>query len=123
MAVKHAATYQANLRDLTLGAMRRFLTVLLILALPLAQAGAHLHALAHAAYDLASMQGGGKGAPPVDHPLAKCLVLHAVDNALSGPPVMFEVPRFDAPLFASVPWSFLSSPRIAFDARAPPTLS
>lgn len=103
--------------------MRRFLTVLLILALPLTQAGAQLHALADAQYELASMQGGGKGAPPLDHPLAKCLAFHAVDNVLSCPPVVLEAQRFDAPLFAPVLWSFLSSPRIAFDARAPPRIS
>jgi hypothetical protein len=103
--------------------VRRFLTVLLVLALPLAQAGAQLHALAHAAHDLASMQGGAEDAPPLDHPLAKCLVFHAADNMLSSSPVVFEAQRFDAPLFAPVLWSFLSLPRIAFDARAPPKIS
>lgn len=103
--------------------MHRFLTVLLILALPLAQAGAQLHALAHAQYDLASMQGDGKGVPPLDHSFAKCLVFHAVDSVLTGLTALFEAPRFDAPLFSSVRWLYLSSPRIVFAARAPPTFS
>ena len=106
--------------------MRRILTLLVVLALPLAQAGASLHALAHAAYaeyEVENIQCGGKGAPPLDHPLSKCLAFHAVDNVLSGPPAAFEAPRFDAPLFSSVPWLFLTSPRIVFDARAPPAIS
>ncbi len=104
--------------------MHRTLRLTLIsLALVIAQQAAQLHALSHLAHDIALVENGGMGVPPVGHPAEQCIAFHAVDSALPGGALLAEPPRFAPQADASFPASILFPPRIVFDSRAPPALS
>jgi hypothetical protein len=89
----------------------------------LGQHAAQLHAFSHVPHDPANAERGQKGAPPVGHLAAQCLVFHAVDSAL--PNLVCALPLQQAALpttaYFVLPLPFL--PRIEFDSRAPPALS
>ena len=104
--------------------MRRALNHLLIgLALLVTQQGAQVHVLSHLGHDVAAAQRGEKNAPPVGHSAEKCIAFHALGSALPSGAFAFEPPRTEQPAVAHLGLSFLSSPRIAFDSRAPPAFS
>jgi len=105
-------------------AMHRTLRhALIALALVFAQQAAQLHALSHLARDIALVENGGMGAPPVGHPAEQCIAFHAVDSALPSAALLAEPPRIAPQADASIPASILFPPRIVFDSRAPPVLS
>ena len=97
--------------------------LLIALLLLCGQQAAQLHALSHSGQDLNRVAGREKGAPPVGHPAAQCLLYHAIDSVLPNPafslePVCVAPP---APLQVALPLPL--PPRTAFDSRAPPVLS
>lgn len=103
--------------------LHRLYALLLVLALALAQSGSHLHALAHAMHEIASVEAGAKGAPPLDHAAEKCLFFQAIGSAISGAAPMARVapepiqsPRIEAANFAA-------ASAVPFHSRAPPRIS
>ena len=96
---------------------------LIMLALVMAQRAAQLHALSHLARDIALVEHGGKGVPPIGHRAEQCIAFHAVDSVLPSVALLAEPPRIDPQADASFPASILLPPRIVFDSRAPPVLS
>ena len=103
--------------------LRRLFLLLLVLALPLAQMGSHLHALAHAAHDVAMFEDGGNGAPPLDHSTEKCLFFQAIGSAISGaaPPM----PGVAEPgrLHRAHTEGLVAASPVPFNSRAPPVFS
>ncbi len=96
---------------------------LIALALVFAQQAAQLHLLSHLARDIALIENGGMGVPPIGHPAELCIAFHAVDSALPSMALLAEPPRIAPQADASFPASILFPPRIVFDSRAPPALS
>jgi hypothetical protein len=103
--------------------MSRVLQMFFALALLLTQYAAQTHSLSHLGHELAVAKHGEKGAPPLGHPIEKCIAFHALDGAISSSsaaPESFCVATPPAAQFVVlVPFP----PRIVFDSRAPPALS
>lgn len=97
--------------------------ILLGLALLVAQQAAQLHGLSHLRHELAVAKSGEKKAPPLGHPAEQCVAHHAVGSALPNVQLAFEPPRLASPAVAAFQVLLISSPRLAFDSRAPPALS
>jgi hypothetical protein len=103
--------------------MSRVLQIFFCLALLLAQHAGQMHALSHLDHELAVAEHGEKKAPPLGHPIEKCIAFHALDGTLTtssaaSAPFCVAIPA--AAQFV-VPLPF--PPRIEFDSRAPPALS
>jgi hypothetical protein len=102
--------------------LQRILFALLLLC---AQQAAQLHALSHLAHDLKLAQGdnSGKGVPPLNHPAEQCIAFHAVDTVIVAVALLLEPERIAPPSVAPDALPPDRSPRIVFDARAPPAFS
>jgi hypothetical protein len=103
--------------------MSRVLQIFFALTLLLSQVAAQMHSLSHLGHELAVAQHGEKSAPPLGHPIEKCIAFHALDGAISSSsaahgPFCVATPS-DAQFAAFLPFP----PRIVFDSRAPPALS
>jgi hypothetical protein len=104
--------------------MRRVLRHLLIaFALLFAQQAAQLHDLTHAVRDLAAAARGDKSPPPLGHSAEQCLAFHAVGSALTCAHPVLEVQRAAAEAISGVALPIAAAPRVAYDTRAPPSLS
>ena len=104
--------------------MRQLLRRLLLAAVLLfAQHAAMLHGLAHAQHEVALAEQGNGKAPALGHGADKCVAFsalaHALGNAAIAQPAGCILAGAPAVAHESVP----AATRIAFDSRAPPTLS
>jgi len=97
--------------------------VFFALALLVSQHAAQMHALSHLSYDLALAKHGEKGAPPLNHPIEKCVAYHAVGTGISNTSAALGLSCITPPLVAQFVVPLLFPPRIVFDSRAPPALS
>jgi hypothetical protein len=97
--------------------------LLIALALLFGQQAAQLHVFSHLAQEPSRVAGGEQSVPPAGHPAAQCLAFHAMDSAL--PSVASALDLHHVPPATPAPFTLPpGSPlRIAFDSRAPPTLS
>jgi hypothetical protein len=97
--------------------------ILLAMALLFSQQAAQLHGFSHFKRDMALALGDKKTAPPVGHPAEQCLAFHAIDSVLPGitQPVIARCAASSHFASVSLPPPF--APRIAFNSRAPPSLS
>jgi hypothetical protein len=103
--------------------MSRVLQIFFCLTLLLSQYAAQTHTLSHLSHELAVAEHGEEGAPPLGHPIEKCIAFHALGGAISGSsatpgPICVATPT-PAQFVISLPFP----PRIVFDSRAPPALS
>ena len=106
--------------------VRHLLNLVLAAALIVGQWAGQLHALSHAAHDLAraahAKAGGSNPPAPLDHSRDHCLAFHALECAVGAPPL----PLLQS-LAAVAPDSNLRLPlrpaeRTPYLSRAPPTL-
>jgi hypothetical protein len=97
--------------------------LLIALALLFGQQAAQLHALSHLAQDQSRVAGGEQSVPPAGHPVAQCLMFHAMDSALPTLLAVFDTVRAAPPAPVQVSLPLPLRPRIVFDSRAPPVLS
>jgi hypothetical protein len=103
--------------------MSRILQVFFALTLLLSQYAAQMHSLSHLGHELAVAEHGEKSAPPLGHPIEKCIAFHALYGAITSSSAGHEpfcvTAPFDAQFVVFLPFP----PRIVFDPRAPPVLS
>lgn len=103
--------------------MSRVLQIFFCLTLLLSQFAAQTHSLSHLGHELAVAEHGEKGAPPLGHPIEKCIAFHALGGAISSGSAAPESICVAVPPAAQFVVLLPFPPRIVFDSRAPPALS
>ena len=105
--------------------LRHLLSLVLAAALIAGQWAGQLHALSHAEYDLAiagQAQTGGDSPAPLDHARDRCVAFHAVDCALSAPPLAFVGTDPAVTLVIQPGLPLRAAKHTAYSSRAPPVL-